>query len=190
MTLIELLIVISLVGMISLAIYQTFHLGLQVWERQSRIDQKQDVFIFLDKITEDLHNATYFSKISFEGSLSHFAFPAIITTVNESVDNNHDSGVSTQVGKVEYYFDASNKTIFRRQAIYGQALKDMYDPPRALVPSIDQLAFRFIYITDNGATEKQETSDTLPSFVEVRLTYQDHGVAQSQVALIQLPLNM
>ena len=67
LTLIEILLVLSLVSIISIALYKALRNGLQVWERSRYLVVEEDIAIFFDKITQDIKNSYFIQRLDLKG---------------------------------------------------------------------------------------------------------------------------
>ncbi len=187
MTLIEIMIVISIMSMLSLAIYNSLSVGIRVWKKSQEVHVEGDIAIFLDKLTDDLHNAYLYSRIPFEGSSNHFAFPAVVSTAPEKED---EADYSDEMGKVEYTYDVPRHAIVKREANYGQALKGLYGQPRILVTGVDRLSFQYLYRTDDGEKWSDQILDGVISGIDVEVVFTDSMGERKIKKSIDMPLGM
>ncbi|HSV43921.1 MAG TPA: hypothetical protein VLJ10_05135, partial [Candidatus Bathyarchaeia archaeon] len=74
-TLIELLLVASLLSLISVSLYQALSNGLRVWQYTRRLSVEEDVMIFLDKLSADLRNSFDYSLFFFDEGKNYVSFP-------------------------------------------------------------------------------------------------------------------
>ena len=78
MTLMEILIVVSLIAMMSVAIFNALSNGMKIWKRSQQMVIEEDIAVFFDKIAHDIRNAFVFSQFRFEGDELRFAFPTMV----------------------------------------------------------------------------------------------------------------
>ena len=188
MTLMEILIVMSLLALVSLAIYHSLSNGIRVWERNRELVVEEDVVIFFDKLTQDLRNTYFYSKINFKGDEFRFSFPTIVYTPADKRSNIPEGEFIEQMGRVEYYYDFNDNTLYRRQANYSQALNERFGRPRALVTSVDRIKFRYHYITDEEEIYTPEILDVLPSGVEVEVEFSDNQGQKMMRKFVDIPI--
>lgn len=188
MTFIEVLIVSALIAVVSLSLYHGLNNGLKVWQRSQQLVVEEDILIFFEKLTKDLHNAYRFSTIAFEGVPSRFAFPVIQNSVIESSLNEQSQEYTEQLSKVEYIFDYNKNTLFRRQANYAQALEDQYAQPRAIVKGVSEVVFKYYYMTDTDEIYTESVLETIPSRIEVTVSFSDRGYRRAMRKDIILPI--
>jgi prepilin-type N-terminal cleavage/methylation domain-containing protein len=189
MTLIETLIVVSLVGLLGLAIYQSLANGIRIWDRSREIVTEEDVIVFFDKINTDLRNAFFYSKIRFEGGEYRFTFPTLVYTPQDTriSDRSEDEYVD-QIGKVEYYYDFNEDAVFRRQANYSQALNEQFGEPRKMVGSIGRIKFNYYYLTGDGEIYSTEVYDTIPEGIEIEIEFEDNSGKRIMRKFLDIPV--
>ena len=173
MTLIEMLLVVSLIGMVSIGIYNALSSGLKVWKKSNQLVIEEDVAIFFDKISGDLRNVFYFSKIPMEGNNIRFSFPTIIYDVPNLPIGEESSDLVDQVGVVEYYFDGLSDGLYRRQANYGQSQRGEFGAGRLLVPFVEDVQFRYYYLTETDELYSDTVLELIPSGVEITVEFND-----------------
>jgi len=189
MTIIEMLIVVSLVSMISLALYHSLINGLKVWEESRRLIIEEDVAIFLDKLSQDLRNVSQYSKITIEGNEYRFSFPTIVRTQADAYSGLPKDAYVDQLGKVEYYYDILKDSIFRRQANYSQAMNERFQPSQLLAKSIERFNFRYYYLTRDGKMTSVDVLDVCPSGVEVEVEFFDKQGLRVMRKYIDIPVD-
>lgn len=185
MTLIEILLVVTLVSMISIALYNGLTTGIRVWERSRVSVKEQDILIFFDKLTRDLHNSYFFSTINFQGTEFGLAFPTMVLMPGHG--DSKDEYIE-QPGKAEYYYDLIDSGIYRRDYNYPQALSLMPTPATLLVQDIDQLRFRYVYLTGDGAMYDSDYLDSIPLGIEVEVRFSDSHGQRSLKKYIDIPI--
>ena len=188
MTLVEVLLVVSLVSFVSLCIFHVINNGLQVWQRSRQVSLEEDVVIFFDKLSRDLRNVYRFSKLDFQGGPHKLTFPTIIHTVTEARQRTTEDTMD-QCGNVQYYFDILNKNIQRRQANYSQALKGDFDRGIAMIKNVESASFSYYYLTDTQAIRSDSALDRLPQGVEVQVKFSDAFGKKMMKKYIDLPIS-
>ena len=104
LTLIELLLVVSLLGVVSVVIYTTLSKGIMIWGRVQNEVCLENVNIFLERYSEDIRNSYAYSSIRFVGQKTLFECPTIVYTKEFEVKT---------ISQVSYTYDAGNKTLTR-----------------------------------------------------------------------------
>lgn len=185
----EILLVCSLISLVNLALYNSFANGLKVWKKIHQLVIEEDILIFLDKLTADLRNAYYFSQLTAQGTEHRFTFPTIVHVSADPRSGLPEGTYVHQMGQVEYYFDGIGKKLYRRQANYGQALQGRPSDPIILIKAIEDIKFRYFYLTDQGEKMADHVLETLPSRVEVEMTFTSHEGKRVFSKSIDLPIN-
>ncbi len=188
MTLMEILIVVSLMSMLSLAIYKSLTNGLRVWERSNQMVVEEDILVFFDKMARDVKNAYRHSLVLFEGGMMTFAFPSVVSILPDVQSGLPEDVFVEQLGKVEYYYDTLHKTINRRQAGYGQALQRQFSPPRIMAQSVDRVRFLYYYLADQNELVSEKVLDTMPNGVEVIVKFSDAKGTRELKKYISIPI--
>ena len=172
-TIVEMLLVISLLSMISVAVFHAFVNGLKIWEKSYEARGEEDIFIFLDKLNRDLHNALAYSLVSFEGKESLISFPAIVRTPQDPRISHGENVYIEQIGKIRYYFDSANNRICREQANYSQALNNEFAYEEILARDVQSLRFRYEYYEGSSFVSRERARETMPSYLQVAVVYGD-----------------
>ena len=167
-SLIEVLIVVALTTTISLSLYKCLVSGIKIWQRSKSFGQEQDVLFFFEKIREDLNKTFLFSQIKFSGNRTTFSFPTMVYTRKDRRISSEDEYID-QIGKVEYFFDQEKKALYRREFNYAQALKNRYGKEQCLLKSVDNIEFKYLYITNDGQTYANKASEVLPQGIDIQV---------------------
>ena len=188
-TLVEILLVVSMVAMISISLYTAFSNGFKLWARGQHFVMEEDIAIFFDKIGEDLRNSFQYSLIAFKGRERSISFPTVVYAAMNSKETKSGHYIH-QIGRVEYHFDPIKNQLFRRQADYGQALKDEFPPERTLLNNVMDVEFNYFYAGADADARMEKTTvmDELPNMVKVKIRYNDdRGRAREFYKIIAIP---
>ncbi len=174
-TLIEMLLVASLLSVTGLAVYHAIANGLRVWEYSRRYSAEEDAAIFFEKINSDLQNAYRYSQISFEGKADKIFIPTVVRVMADS--NTADKGqMIEQMGAAEYFYQKGKKTIYRRISNYSQALKAKHKlQAQPVATSIEGLRFTYFFLEDGKLKPKKSVSKDLPKSVQVEIDFAEVG---------------
>jgi prepilin-type N-terminal cleavage/methylation domain-containing protein len=186
-TLIEILLVSALFSMCAIAIFRTFVSGVKLWEHAQRFSVQEDVSIFFDKLSEDLRNSFYYSKIKFNGMETQVSFPAFVLTPADVNSSRKQEGVVDQIGAVKYYIDYEEHKLYRSQANYGQALQGKFQESRAIINAIDGIRFRYYYPDKKGLQAYAKAQDAIPSGVLVEVKFHDETSERTMSRFIGIP---
>ncbi len=174
-TLIEMLLVASLLSVTGLAVYHAIANGVRVWEYSRRYSSQQDVAIFLEKIATDLQDTFSFSLIVFEGKTDKIFIPTMVRMLADSKTADQSQMIS-QMGRVEYYYQKSDKTIYRRQSNYSQSTESKAKvQARSLVIPVEDLRFSYFIKQDGKLKQTKKVSGIIPVSVEVDIDFMEAG---------------
>lgn len=190
MTLIEMLIVSSLIAGVSLLLYRGLVNGIKVWERSQRLFVEEDIAIFFDKFGLDLKNTFRNSLISPAGSLQKFSFPTIVRTPADPKSNWPKAEVIDQLGEVEYFFEPRSNCVYRRQADYSQAIRETFGEKKTMACSINNLSFKYMYLTDQDNKFSQYLLEVFPSGIEVEIEFRDGNISKTMTRYFAIPLSI
>jgi len=165
-TFVELLIVVTIFSLLSLAVYTTFSSGMLIWRRiqYTGILQRR-AFLGLERISQDLRQALNFSKIGFSGKINEVSFPFL------SAEN--------EILRVSYFLEA--ETVYRKQENFKDIIEEKDNPKiRSMLSGIDDLKFSFAYQED-GKKEytwkdtwgKEEDIPGIPKAIKMELKTKD-----------------
>ena len=172
-TLIEVLLVSALFSMAGVMIYYSFANGLKLWQRAQVVQKEESIAIFFDRLSKDLRQTLYFSKIKFEGQENLLSFAGFVTTVADPESFRWDEGLIEQIGVVNYEFDALGKKVLRRQGGYKEAINQGLLPTQVALKGIDSMKLEFLFKGAQGYERKPTAHELIPSVVDVEIDYKD-----------------
>lgn len=188
MTLVEILIVSSIISVVSVALFSLLSHGLKVWERSRQMVIEQDIALFFDRISLDLHNACYYSMIRPEGNEYRFSFPAVISVAPDAQSGHSSGSYIDQIGRVEYYFDPIKDVLFRRAANYGQSLKGDFSAPQKMVYPLDNVKFSYYYLSGKEELYASDVLDVFPAVIEITIEFADRKGKRVLQKFVDLPI--
>lgn len=115
-TLVELLIVISLMALIGVSLYAMFGSAVDMMRRVSRSEVAEDVGVFLEKFDREVSSQVTFNGIPFNGKETSLSFPC-------RIELDKRMPLNKGVGRVSYFFDGSHRTLVRKQENLNQIYK-------------------------------------------------------------------
>jgi prepilin-type N-terminal cleavage/methylation domain-containing protein len=174
-TLTEILLVSAMFALISLAVFNAFSNGFKLWARGQHVMVEGDIAIFLDRIAEDLRQTAVISGIGFKGIGDELSFPAVIWGPTDASGWRAKEEFGGQLGAIRYIYDPSQKSVFRYQATYGQALKEQWSQPLEAAREIETIDFRYYFKTDRGLDIKSQTDEGIPMGLMVDVQYLVEG---------------
>lgn len=190
-TLVELLLVTALLSATSLAVYHAIADGIRVWQYSRRFSAEEDVAVFLEKLAEDLQNTYAYSLIKFDGKPDKIIIPTMIRAAADTgrKKDRNTGDLTEQMGAVQYFLQSGKKTIFRRQAVYGQALKEKFSEARALAAPVARLQFSYIFYKDGEMKVDRTVKGSIPVSVLVDVEFVEvTGKARRIRRLINIPV--
>lgn len=188
-TLVEVLLVCSLIAVVSLAISRCFINGLKLWGKAQHLNREAEVVIFLDKMAEDLRSTVVMSGFNFKGTAQQVSFPAVVRTKADQKSARAKEEIVSQIGAVKYHYDVSERTIYRQQANYAQALKKKWQQEESpVVTGIDGLEFHYDIPSDRGFLLKSEISEGTPLGVMVEVHFSDEGGPHQFKRFLSIPV--
>lgn len=187
-TLIEVLLVLSLLSVISVAVYRALANGLAIWEKRSQTDTQEDILIFFEKLTEDLQKAVPFSRIPFDGQKSSVSFAALIKTPADRAINGRNDEYVEQIGQVEYYFDSMKKSLVREQKNYSQAVNKKSGSERVLVQGLLSVKFDYFYKENDAYTAVSEIHEAVPAVIMVTLKFLEEEKEKTVSRTVIIPV--
>jgi len=187
-TLIEILLVTSLFAMVSIAIFYAFSSGVKLWQRSQYLMVEQQAALFLDQMEQELHNSFLTKGLEFKGTSKQCSFPTVIQLPANFNGEDKSSALTDHIGMVEYSFDYEDKTLNRRRANYGQALKKKFFPPEVVGQGIEGLRFSYLYSPAGGSSEFQDHwQEQMPLGVQVEIQFPEKYGSSSLKRLIIIP---
>ncbi len=183
-TFVEIVLVMSLLSIISVALYNALANGLKVWDRGVHSFTEQEALIFFDKLTRDVHNAFPSRVLPVDGRRTYFVFPSIV----RKLAGPNMTEYADQVVMVKYDLDIKQRALVRREANYGQAVNSQYPEASVLLPDIKAVQFRYLYPSFGKDVWGDQTKGELPSAVEVSVEFGSPKAAYKMRRLILIPL--
>jgi prepilin-type N-terminal cleavage/methylation domain-containing protein len=185
-TLIELLIVTSIIALIGMAVFAAFSRGVAVWELGQKIDKKEpEVRFALEKIAAELRNSFDLSGIAFAGAKEQLSFSTYI-----------DTGASTEEprqepGKVTYFFDGNDGALLRTQERYTEIFREGRPGPKKFISGLTGFEFGYYYFDpakkSYGWMDSWEGGSGRPLGVRISLKFKDGEEERSFVKAVYFP---
>lgn len=181
-TFIELILVITLLSVVSLAMFAVFNNGIKIWQRINKQLPQEDIAIFLDKFNRDLRNSFEFEGIKFTGGRQEISFATLVSS--------RQLGCRT-VGRVTYSYQPFEARLSRRQDDFSQAFSSQENEFSQPLNNIKSLKFQY-YFYNQDAKEylwlDDWGKDSLPLAVRIELETGDTGQIRKFTQTVGLPL--
>lgn len=181
-TFIEMLIVIVMLSVISLAIYASLSNGVKIWQRiYAKQAIEEDMDIFWDRFTHDLKNTVSFLPINFFGEKDTLSFATIV---------NSRELQKTTVGKVSYAFNQQAGIINRKQADFSRVFEGREPEVTHSLKDIKSLKFQYYYYHNENKEYlwQDEADKDLPLAVRVECEYVDGPNSDTFVRTVSIPI--
>lgn len=117
-TLIEILLVTSLMILVGMAVYGVFSLGVAVYKRAEIDKPRNEMMIFSERLADDIRNIMLSPEKDFIGTSNRLIFHIHRT---KYLISKLDTGEEDPILRVEYVYEASNNSVVRRSYKYGAA---------------------------------------------------------------------
>ncbi len=187
LTLIEMLLAVSLLSVLSVAIYQSFSNGIKVWDRAREFVVEEDISIFFDKLESDLNNIVKFSQIVFKGEEKELEFCSVVRTPQDPHFKDSEGVFIDQIGKVQYFYDRLKKGIYRRQSNYSESLYEKVKiDGRLMISQVEDLEIKYHFSSSEKNGSDHEGS--IPMGIEVKIIFSDSRGKQSMERFYSIPL--
>jgi prepilin-type N-terminal cleavage/methylation domain-containing protein len=181
-TLIEMLVVVSILSVISVAIYAALSNGIKIWQRINTILPEEGISIFMEKLTSDLKNAVKFQSLSFIGEEDNVEFVKIIQS--------HRLEKMT-VGKTAYLLDNASGMLKRHEKdishIYQEKDGVAYDM-LAGVEGVNFWYYRYDKDNDDYIWEREWDRQGLPLAVRVEFIIGKENASEKFTKTISMPV--
>lgn len=188
-SLIEILMVVSLVTMISIAIFGVFQSGISALERVTVSSPEEDIQIFFEKFSRDLQNTFHYTGINFRGEGETIRFPTVMITRTEL---GGDSGI----GRATYSYDASEDAIVRLTENMSDLFQEKSDEPVPVLRKVRSLKFQYYEFDlaqktfqwlDEWNDEDTKKTDLLAVKLEMEL--EDEGQTRTITKTVAIPIS-
>ncbi|MFC1658533.1 prepilin-type N-terminal cleavage/methylation domain-containing protein [Candidatus Omnitrophota bacterium] len=185
-TLIELLIVLTMVSIIGLAIFVTLSNGIDIWQRLNQAQAQDDINIFFERFARELRNTFAFSTINFSGGIDSVSFATFVVTPGSSLPQ------ETGIGRKAYRFDKAGRKLIKEEMNFSQVSSGASGSAQELLTEIDFLQFSY-YFYDQQSQEylwlQEWQEDSLPLAVRIELEFYNGKHQQRIIRSIDIPLD-
>lgn len=182
LTFVEMLIVVAMIAMISLAIYSVFNSGAKIWQKINKNILKEDLNIFLDKFSSDLRNCFKFKGIEFYGTEDELHFASIVDS---------DNIADNTPGEIVYSYNAWSKSILRQQRDFSQLYLDSSGRVQHILDGVVSVRFLYYFYEQKKNkflwVDEWIDKDTLPVAVRVELELEDADSIKKYIRTIYIP---
>lgn len=160
----ELLVVVSILSVISLAVYSSMAGGVNIWKRVNATAGESRLILVWEKMQKDLRNTFDFRKIGFGGNGNEIYFPGLVSVKGE------DEAIHQEIGRVRYYFDKSR--LCREEMTYVDLIKDVKIECGEEISDVKQAAFEY-YGSKKYSWQTEWQNDSVPLAVRFNVILPD-----------------
>jgi prepilin-type N-terminal cleavage/methylation domain-containing protein len=184
-SLLELMVVVSIIGLVTGVVVASFSGGIRVWESARVLTHvEQELYFAVESVRKDLVNTYRFHGISFSGAEREVSFPALLLVQGE------DGLREKRVGSVKYLFNPADQTLNRYTWVFPGG-EDGAD--REIVAGGIR-GIRFSYLDGDGLDDEGAVLDiwkdptNFPAVVTMDLIMDGGGAGSEVVIKRQFPL--
>ncbi len=182
-TLIEMLIVVSMLSVISLAVYSSFNSGVKVWKRINQRIPEEDLEIFFEGFSRDLRNTFKFTGLNLLGKEDKVEFPTLV----------HSPSLNKRtVGKVVYFYNPQEELFNREQRDFVEIYMGEKGAVRQSLENIKSLKFRYYFYDEEIKEylwEDEWIEEELPLAVKIELEFYDGVETQKFTKTVNIPVS-
>lgn len=181
-TFIEMIIVVSMVGVISLAVYAMLNNGLKIWQKVNQALPQEDLAIFFDHFATDLKNTCLFKEIKFIGNKERVEFPLLVNSLQLE---------KKTIGKVAYIYEEHQGLLLRRESDYSQVYLDRDTSSQPVIKNIKSLKFQYYFLdTEHNEYSWQDEwrAEGLPLAVRIELELENGTEINKYTKTVSIPV--
>ncbi len=180
-TLVEVLLVASLIAVIGAAVAQSLLNGMRIWQRIQRVGVDESAMLFAERFASDLANAADMVELPFHGEGDRCAFATIVRTGYAPFGRGPVVAYADQPGRVEYGFDRAGRNLYRQRAYYGQALKGESRQAEVLITGVEAVSFKYFDMTPEGLVGHPLGEAVVPSVIKVTVAYRRSDGSRGEI---------
>jgi prepilin-type N-terminal cleavage/methylation domain-containing protein len=186
-TMIELLVVVSILALVMGALGACLASGLRVWESAARFNAvESEALIGLEMMEKDVVNSFVFHGIAFDGRSEQLAFPLLVSQLPDP----ERSTACPRIGTVRYSFNERKKRFFRKKWVYPSEEPEGME---TVVENVERVELRYLSLPSNGDgaagnwKDSWESTTNLPDGVSIDMVFDDEGREMRFRRLVMLP---
>lgn len=176
-TLIEVLIVTSLIVVVSLAISAAFLQGNRIFEKLREVQVKEDVSFFVEIITRDLRNSVEYASDPGTYTERKLTF--------YTLDENHRKSLGplgAALIQVTYSYDLNKKEVLREEKLPFERKQSNQNIQSVVLSGIDRIKFSASY-------DEKDTAKIFPQKVSFEIYYGQNNHPKKIAKDILLPVS-
>ncbi|MBF0594381.1 MAG: hypothetical protein HQL22_05370 [Candidatus Omnitrophica bacterium] len=189
-TLVEILLVTTLIAGLSLAIFSCLSNGLRLWDRSRLLMVEEDAAFFFDRFSSDVRNSYPFSSLLFSGTEHELAFPTVVLAPADRAGSRAAEGYADGLGRVQYMFEPVRGELVRRQANYSQALRAVWGESRVMVTGLTSVRFKYLVPGSGDYRSSHDPADPFPAGIEVAITFMNGSTEKVLRRFVPIPAGL
>jgi hypothetical protein len=180
---------VSLIAVVSLAIYGVFDSGVRVMKKVTRPVSEEDMMIFFEKFTRELQNSFQYKGIPFKGEKDKLFFTTFFPTHPEL-------GGEQGIGRIIYSYPGGG-VLYREEKNLSQIYNEedeMQKKTNQILRQVTSLSFEYFGF-DPGEKVYQwkeewdeEETTLLPQAVKLTLTIDDGDTRREYTRTVSIPI--
>lgn len=136
-SLLELLLVMSLLPIVFYTVFSNFSVGMKVWQAVNVATPVEDLAIFYQKARADFDNTFFHQSIAFEGEKDEVTFPSTVVTA-PVLGGDHG------IGRVRLSYDTTAKGIMRQVWDYSEIYRESEGKKTLILRDVTSLEFSYL----------------------------------------------
>lgn len=172
-----------ILGVVSLAINAALNSGVRVWRKINQELPQEDLNIFFDKFSADLHNCLIYADQKLVGQAQELELPALVTSLNFP---------ARLPGKIVYVYNRQTKTLSRKLKDYSQLYNDDEGMILPVLKNVQSLEFSYAII-DNQTKDflwlEDWDKEDLPRAAKVELEIKDEEKIRKFSRTVSIPVS-
>ena len=189
MSFVEMLVVLTIMAIVSVAIYGMLVSGIDIWKRTLDINFKEDTRIFFDRLRNDLSKYVPFDAKDFEGNKTSLSFSFIESLpYHPPWANEIDKTSIDQIAYVKYTYNKSHDRVEKH-------ISDMFSSiteEKIVFRNVRKFDITYILKNEKGKIKEVNklTGKQKPKMIKIKLQYGDKLFPKEAVEVIELPFMM
>lgn len=176
-TLIELLVCVTIVSLVSVAVYSIFANGISAWRRgNENKTYARNIRLTSEKMARELRNVFKFSMIAFEGTEEIVMFPALISSEPDAEGDYPE--IYNEVGRIAYFYDKKKNALCREARAFSEFIdEEEFDTGEVLIQDVSAVEISYCYLDNvTGAYKwkddwKKEEQDSIPQALKIEIDF-------------------
>ncbi len=140
LTLIEMLIVTSLIAIVAIAVSSAFLQGNRIFENLREVKTREDIAFFIEKVTRDLRSSINYTASDGTFTERKLSFSAVNERHSKSV-----GPLGAALVEVTYRYDMNKNAVFREEREYYSHKSAKNNTEELVLDGIDRVKFTASY---------------------------------------------